>query len=899
MGAAAKILAEQLQHYRDGDALWDPMPPDGEELRIGDVGMIDQEGAFVRLFNTIESAKRGVNRDGVPDGFEPLVVGPKLYGLMKPHRSPGPLTSSSIKAKNVTLHAEANAGSAGAGAKYAFSCSSEYGAWVLLKDFSHKEYLRDSSATKRYILDHHDSWYNFASTVYTLDCKPYDIIFVKGFVKTSAWSVAAYRGNPHSEQMISLSGSFGGIGSIGFDFDAKSSEGYLFDSRYGPGGRDIQTPTHFPRPSLSSEKGKGREQLHEDNLATASSPDVTTPSNPSDQSVFVSYYKVKQRIWWMKRIVANAGPHELPRGPHEDSAMAVLSDSDELIEEVPAPQERHLPIDDLLDYIFENSDAEVAIASHDDLADLFPSDFWPQDVAAWLKQERPGITVDGTEKFGYISSRETILRRHTQALLDAVAEQDRVAQEEHDRQYAIVLTLQTEQQPLPAAAPPDEQGEGSAVEAPSTEATQEQPTTEPAPQEEKPQEADPPAAPPTDGSGIPPVSEDAGTPPSPKLPQPEELSKARSSLQGRDFGSFVQTEGQIYLGNGGKNRYINYPHMFLADHVADGCSIPSLTMSFATNRIASTCEDRAVRVWDLTTGALLMKLDGHTESSCSVAFSPDGTKLVSGGVDNMGILWNLNIHAQIARLEGHTGAVWTCDYSPDGNLIATGSTDNMVKVWDGIDGKPLYTIQDHPAVVMSARFSPDSKRILSCAENNAYLWNASDGSALARLEGHEGLVWSAKFSTDGTRIVTSSEDHTARIWDAESGAELVTLAEHAGPVWDVAFSPDGEDVVLGSNDGTVAVCDSYTGEEKHRLEDDHPSIVSCVKYSRDGELIAAGCADGAVKLWNSKNGQFVAELGGQRDKAKNVMFTPDDCHLVSCSDDSTIRIWNVVNILQL
>ena len=55
MGVAAKILAEQLHHYGDGHALWNPSPRDGQELSIGDVGFIDQEGTFTRFFNVMEN----------------------------------------------------------------------------------------------------------------------------------------------------------------------------------------------------------------------------------------------------------------------------------------------------------------------------------------------------------------------------------------------------------------------------------------------------------------------------------------------------------------------------------------------------------------------------------------------------------------------------------------------------------------------------------------------------------------------------------------------------------------------------------------------------------------------------------------------------------------------------
>ncbi|KAI0770870.1 WD40-repeat-containing domain protein [Irpex lacteus] len=724
------------------------------------------------------------------------------------------------------------------------------------------------------MLQNHDSWCNFASgDAFELGCKPDEIVFIKGFVKTSAWSVAAYRSGVRSTQTMALTGTVGGVGEAGFEFNIDSSEGYIFDTRYGPEGREAQTPllrSHSPRPSIASGKGKSPEILQEDSLSAITSQENIAMNFPRDQSVFVSYYKIKHRIWWMRKIVANAGPHELPRGPDEDQPTAVLAEFDMSVEEVPARRgvrytqaashsgSTNSTCAYYLSMILQNSDAEVAIASHDDLAGLFPGDFWPQNIAAQLQQDRPAITVDENNVFGYIALQDIIVRQRTEALLNAVARQDQVEQEEQDKQTAIAQTLQREEDErkqraaeaqAEAEAEQDGQDDQLLAEASSSEPVSEQSTTGIVhPEEATPEDH----APPVDTPFIPPSgltdkpSRLDPAPPSSELSQYERYPSLRSTSQGRQYGSSVQLDGQIYLGN---DKLIKYPHMILADHVADGCAVTSIAISPATNRLSTTCEDRAVRVWDLVTGALLMKLDDHK-----------------------GILWNLDSHYQIAQLEGHTG-----DY------IATGSTDCMVKLWDGADGKPLVTIQDHAAVVMSVTFSSDSQRVLSCADNYAYVWN-NDGSP---------------FSADGTRAVTAAEDETTRIWDVQTGAELVLLAEHSGPVWSAAFSPDGDDVVSGSYDGRVTLCDSYTGQEKYSFEDDHPSIVNTVAYSKDGEFVVVGCADGAVKVWNVKSGEFVAELMGHEDKVKDVAFSPDDCHVISCSDDSTVRIWNIVDILRL
>ena len=106
MSSAARILAEQLQHYGHGDALWNPSPQDDEELSIGDVGCIDNYGSFVRFFNATEDAKSSSNKHGVPVGFDPINI-PDLHRRSREHYPPpGALTSLSIRNTSINVQAK-------------------------------------------------------------------------------------------------------------------------------------------------------------------------------------------------------------------------------------------------------------------------------------------------------------------------------------------------------------------------------------------------------------------------------------------------------------------------------------------------------------------------------------------------------------------------------------------------------------------------------------------------------------------------------------------------------------------------------------------------------------------------------------------------------------------------
>jgi len=92
----------------------------------------------------------------------------------------------------------------------------------------------------------------------------------------------------------------------------------------------------------------------------------------------------------------------------------------------------------------------------------------------------------------------------------------------------------------------------------------------------------------------------------------------------------------------------------------------------------------------------------------SAAFSPDGTRAVTGGDDGATSLWDLKHQGQPVVLTGHTGSITSAGFSPDGTRIVTSSTDGTARIWDAQQGGPaLVVLSGHVGTVNRAAFSPD------------------------------------------------------------------------------------------------------------------------------------------------------------------------------------------------
>jgi WD40 repeat protein len=106
----------------------------------------------------------------------------------------------------------------------------------------------------------------------------------------------------------------------------------------------------------------------------------------------------------------------------------------------------------------------------------------------------------------------------------------------------------------------------------------------------------------------------------------------------------------------------------------------------------------------------------NTPARSSVAFSPDGRRLVVPGDDNTVNIWDVattgerRVSASQLSLRGHTAQVWGVAFSPDGRWVASGGEDNTVRIWSARTGvAPVPPFRGHTGVVSRVAFSPDRK----------------------------------------------------------------------------------------------------------------------------------------------------------------------------------------------
>ncbi len=318
--------------------------------------------------------------------------------------------------------------------------------------------------------------------------------------------------------------------------------------------------------------------------------------------------------------------------------------------------------------------------------------------------------------------------------------------------------------------------------------------------------------------------------------------------------------------------------------------------------------DNTVRLWNAQTGENISTSRMHTKRDTFVVFSSDGTTYAAAGDDNVVHLWDGKTGEHKITLTGHTKHVFSAAYSPDSKTIATSSYDGTIRLWDAITGTHKTTLISKQKVIISLTYSPDGNTIV-CGTGNGdvQLWDTRTMKLKSTLTGHTERVKSVAYSPDGSTIATASADKTLRLWDAATGKSKAILTGYMH-INTAAYSPDSKTIVTGSEDGKVQLWDTQTGKIKNTFTG--YGRISRVTYSPDGKTIAVARPYDKVFLLDTQTGKHKATLKhfGLIDEIFNVIqdreydfssmaYSPDGITIVTGLDcytheKGTVCLWN-------
>ncbi|KAG0037974.1 U3 snoRNP protein, partial [Gryganskiella cystojenkinii] len=319
--------------------------------------------------------------------------------------------------------------------------------------------------------------------------------------------------------------------------------------------------------------------------------------------------------------------------------------------------------------------------------------------------------------------------------------------------------------------------------------------------------------------------------------------------------------------------------------------------------VAGTADGNII-VYNASTWAILVTIQGHDKYVTNISISRDGSLLASGADDAdiaegalAARIWNLQTGEFLHALEGHTSKFTGLIFLPSGERIITGSCDRAIHLWETRSGVHLrsFEVQPDHAVVDAISCSNDGELLASSYEDGTIrLWEIETSECLHVLQGHEVSSLSnclgITFSPCG-KTLAQTNSKGIKTWDVQSGKELWTFEEIMTTIGPAVYSPDGLQIACGSKECTVLLLDSVTGAISRTLRG-HSGEILNIEFTPDGTRLTSGSEDRTVRLWDSKTGESGPVLQGHTEHVLAVHFSASGRQIGSSSMDGTVRLWD-------
>ncbi|KAJ4371554.1 SCF ubiquitin ligase complex subunit cdc4 [Neocucurbitaria cava] len=216
--------------------------------------------------------------------------------------------------------------------------------------------------------------------------------------------------------------------------------------------------------------------------------------------------------------------------------------------------------------------------------------------------------------------------------------------------------------------------------------------------------------------------------------------------------------------------------------------------------IITGSRDSTLRVWKLPkpgdrsimqTGAssndhdnpyFIRALTGHHHSVRAIA--AHGDTLVSGSYDATVRVWKISTGEVLQRLQGHSQKVYSVVLDHARNRCISGSMDNMVKVWSLETGACIFTLEGHTSLVGLLDLS-HGRLVSAAADSTLRIWDPENGQCKSRLCAHTGAI--TCFQHDGQKVISGS-DRTLKMWNVRTGEFVKDLLTDLSGVWQVKFN---------------------------------------------------------------------------------------------------------------
>jgi WD40 repeat protein len=335
-------------------------------------------------------------------------------------------------------------------------------------------------------------------------------------------------------------------------------------------------------------------------------------------------------------------------------------------------------------------------------------------------------------------------------------------------------------------------------------------------------------------------------------------------------------------------------------HFVQRGSVVSLAFSPDERRLASAAGSASIFITDLATGGVKPLADAGGDFPQSVAFSPDGRWLASGGLRCVFICDSSDgrVVKKIPMPDyGQTSWVRSLAFSPDTRLLAAGTDVNDVFLWEvgsGFTGGPLGT---RSSGVDKVAISQDAGALVfAFREGPLLVWSfARDGVPHAFESRIKAWPDAMALNRDGTVFVTGDALKNVAVRNSHDGQTSHAFRARKS-IAHIAFGPQGKSLAIAESmsekDDGIQVIDISTCKQKKFLKHKEANLVT---FLADERALVSSSWDTSVRLWDLERRKTVHEYTGHSWFITSLAVSSDARHLAVSSFNGTIKVWSLVD----
>lgn len=296
---------------------------------------------------------------------------------------------------------------------------------------------------------------------------------------------------------------------------------------------------------------------------------------------------------------------------------------------------------------------------------------------------------------------------------------------------------------------------------------------------------------------------------------------------------------------------------------------------------------------------------GHKDCVYAVKYSANSQYIYSGAGEGWLARWNTELYEGDKVLAQAQAPIYAIAEDIQKNQLWIGQKQGIVHIIDTLNHQHIKAIQVSTMPVFSIEIDPHhNMAFVGTGDGYLSIFDLSDYTLLyhillAQSNANLKNIRTIALSTDKKHLAVGCSDHNIYILDIANPLKLTHLLNgHSNSVFTLKYSPCGNFLLSGSRDARLKIWNTHQDYALHQDIVAHLFAINDIAFSPDGKYFATASADKTIKIWDANTFMLLKVIDRMRNQSHftSINKLSWDKHLISCSDDKSIMVWNLTFI---